>query len=93
MTVHVDDRSPGADEADLVRLLDAQRAAWAAGGGPAFAATFTADADFFSVIGEFIVLRPGSDECRPRPGHGVSRQRLPSRPRAGNSLRTPPPIT
>ncbi|MFI9403785.1 SgcJ/EcaC family oxidoreductase [Nocardia sp. NPDC052316] len=43
-----------ADEAKLLRLLATQSAAWAAGDGAAFAATFTPDADFVSVIGEFI---------------------------------------
>ncbi|MCP2298488.1 conserved hypothetical protein [Nocardia amikacinitolerans] len=43
-----------ADEARLLELLDAQTAAWAAGDGVAFAATFTEDADFVSVIGEFV---------------------------------------
>ncbi|WP_194835103.1 SgcJ/EcaC family oxidoreductase [Nocardia sp. XZ_19_369] len=43
-----------ADEAELSRLLADQAAAWAAGDGAAFAATFTPDADFVSVIGEFI---------------------------------------
>ncbi|NEW40127.1 SgcJ/EcaC family oxidoreductase [Nocardia cyriacigeorgica] len=42
------------DERALRELLTAQCAAWAAGDGSAFAATFTDDADFVSVIGEFI---------------------------------------
>ncbi|WP_067540103.1 SgcJ/EcaC family oxidoreductase [Nocardia crassostreae] len=42
------------DESALRTLLQAQADAWAAGDGPAFAATFTDDADFVSVIGEFI---------------------------------------
>ncbi|NNH71493.1 SgcJ/EcaC family oxidoreductase [Nocardia uniformis] len=41
-------------ETELVTLLRAQADAWAAGDGKAFAATFTPDADFVSVIGEFI---------------------------------------
>ncbi|MFI6866515.1 SgcJ/EcaC family oxidoreductase [Nocardia sp. NPDC050406] len=41
-------------EAELRALLRAQADAWAAGDGAAFAATFTEDADFVSVIGEFI---------------------------------------
>ncbi|MET8776227.1 SgcJ/EcaC family oxidoreductase [Nocardia sp. NPDC004654] len=43
-----------ADEGRLLELLAAQAAAWAAGDGVAFAATFTEDADFVSVIGEFV---------------------------------------
>ncbi|WP_431972568.1 SgcJ/EcaC family oxidoreductase [Nocardia sp. bgisy134] len=43
-----------APETALRELLRAQMAAWAAGSGKAFAATFTDDADFVSVIGEFI---------------------------------------
>ncbi|MFC9995333.1 SgcJ/EcaC family oxidoreductase [Nocardia sp. NPDC127526] len=42
------------DETALRALLRAQADAWAAGDGAAFAATFTDDADFVSVIGEFI---------------------------------------
>ncbi|GAB4585155.1 SgcJ/EcaC family oxidoreductase [Nocardia sp. IFM 10818] len=42
------------DETALLALLRAQADAWAAGDGAAFAATFTEDADFVSVIGEFI---------------------------------------
>ncbi|MBL1076755.1 SgcJ/EcaC family oxidoreductase [Nocardia sp. 2] len=42
------------DPEPLRALLQAQRDAWAAGDGAAFAATFTEDADFISVIGEFI---------------------------------------
>ncbi|UFS97343.1 SgcJ/EcaC family oxidoreductase [Nocardia huaxiensis] len=38
----------------LRALLHAQMVAWAAGDGKAFAATFTEDADFVSVIGEFV---------------------------------------
>lgn len=47
-THHVDDR------AALTRLLDEQAAAWQVGDGAAFAATFTEDACFVSVIGEFV---------------------------------------
>ncbi|TQM25845.1 SgcJ/EcaC family oxidoreductase [Nocardia bhagyanarayanae] len=43
-----------ADRARLLDLLAAQSTAWAAGDGAAFAATFTEDADFVSVIGEFV---------------------------------------
>ncbi|WP_229740136.1 SgcJ/EcaC family oxidoreductase [Nocardia rhizosphaerihabitans] len=43
-----------ADAAAVRQLLATQSAAWAAGDGTAFAATFTEDADFVSVIGEFI---------------------------------------
>lgn len=43
-----------ADETRLLEQLDAQTAAWAVGDGVAFAATFTEDADFVSVIGEFV---------------------------------------
>ncbi|MEV0762627.1 SgcJ/EcaC family oxidoreductase [Nocardia sp. NPDC050435] len=42
------------DETAVLALLRAQMDAWAAGDGAAFAATFTADADFVSVIGEFV---------------------------------------
>ncbi|MFC9896495.1 SgcJ/EcaC family oxidoreductase [Nocardia sp. NPDC127579] len=42
------------DETAVLALLRAQMDAWAAGDGAAFAATFTPDADFVSVIGEFI---------------------------------------
>lgn len=42
------------DEAAIHSLLCAQMDAWAAGDGSAFAATFTPDADFVSVIGEFV---------------------------------------
>ncbi|PFX05096.1 hypothetical protein CJ469_00506 [Nocardia farcinica] len=42
------------DRAALHALLRAQSAAWAAGDGAAFAATFTPDAVFVSVIGEHI---------------------------------------
>lgn len=45
---HADDR------AALTRLLDEQAAAWQAGDGAAFAATFTEDAHFVSVVGELI---------------------------------------
>ncbi|GAB0107767.1 hypothetical protein JMUB6875_67660 [Nocardia sp. JMUB6875] len=38
----------------VLRLLWRQHEAWAAGGGAAFAATFTGDAYFVSVVGEFI---------------------------------------
>ncbi|MEU0544974.1 SgcJ/EcaC family oxidoreductase [Nocardia sp. NPDC005978] len=40
------------DETAVLALLRAQMDAWAAGDGTAFAATFTPDADFVSVIGE-----------------------------------------
>lgn len=46
--------STRADEAALIALERAQADAWAAGDGAAFAATFTEDADFVSVIGEFV---------------------------------------
>lgn len=46
--------STTAAETELVALLRAQADAWAAGDGKAFAATFTRDCDFVSVIGEFI---------------------------------------
>ncbi|MEV0246397.1 SgcJ/EcaC family oxidoreductase [Nocardia sp. NPDC050712] len=42
------------DDAAVRALLRTQRDAWAAGDGAAFAATFTPDADFVSVIGEFV---------------------------------------
>ncbi|MFD3701643.1 SgcJ/EcaC family oxidoreductase [Nocardia sp. NPDC058658] len=42
------------DETAILALLRAQMDAWAAGDGTAFAATFTPDADFVSVIGERI---------------------------------------
>ncbi|MEV6276398.1 SgcJ/EcaC family oxidoreductase [Nocardia sp. NPDC051832] len=42
------------DETAVLELLRTQMDAWAAGDGAAFAATFTPDADFVSVIGEFI---------------------------------------
>ncbi|MBC7304470.1 MAG: SgcJ/EcaC family oxidoreductase [Nocardia sp.] len=42
------------EQTAVLELLSAQVAAWAAGDGAAFAATFTEDADFVSVIGEFI---------------------------------------
>ncbi|MGC4991498.1 SgcJ/EcaC family oxidoreductase [Nocardia salmonicida] len=42
------------NETAVLELLSEQIAAWAAGDGTAFAATFTDDADFISVIGEFI---------------------------------------
>jgi uncharacterized protein (TIGR02246 family) len=42
------------DQSAVLALLRTQMAAWAAGDGAAFAATFTDDADFVSVIGEFI---------------------------------------
>ncbi|WP_405150502.1 SgcJ/EcaC family oxidoreductase [Nocardia salmonicida] len=42
------------NETAVLELLSEQVAAWAAGDGTAFAATFTDDADFISVIGEFI---------------------------------------
>ncbi|GAB2633953.1 SgcJ/EcaC family oxidoreductase [Nocardia goodfellowii] len=42
------------DETSVLALLRAQMDAWAAGDGAAFAATFTPDADFVSVIGEFV---------------------------------------
>ncbi|WP_249645097.1 SgcJ/EcaC family oxidoreductase [Nocardia sputi] len=53
----------------LARLLAARVAAWAPGDGAAFAATFTADAYFVPVIGEFVhraaelveVMREGFD--------------------------------
>ncbi|MBF6080568.1 SgcJ/EcaC family oxidoreductase [Nocardia cyriacigeorgica] len=46
-------------ENELRALLDAQIEAWAAADGAAFAATFTEDAVFVSVIGEYI---PGRAE-------------------------------
>ncbi|MFC9962953.1 SgcJ/EcaC family oxidoreductase [Nocardia ignorata] len=42
------------DETAVLALLHAQMDAWAAGDGTAFAATFTPDADFVSVVGERI---------------------------------------
>ncbi|MFC4372552.1 SgcJ/EcaC family oxidoreductase [Nocardia halotolerans] len=42
------------DETAILTLLRTQMDAWAAGDGTAFAATFTPDADFVSVIGERI---------------------------------------
>ncbi|TDP41000.1 SgcJ/EcaC family oxidoreductase [Nocardia ignorata] len=42
------------DETAVLALLHAQMDAWAAGDGAAFAATFTPDADFVSVVGERI---------------------------------------
>ncbi|MGV9408652.1 SgcJ/EcaC family oxidoreductase [Nocardia sp. NPDC003693] len=42
------------DETAIHSLLRAQMDAWAAGDGAAFADTFTPDADFVSVIGEFV---------------------------------------
>ncbi|WP_336084118.1 SgcJ/EcaC family oxidoreductase [Nocardia sp. SSK8] len=47
------DHTATAQEAVLA-LLRAQMAAWAAGDGAAFAATFTEDCDFVSFLGEFI---------------------------------------
>ncbi|PRX91871.1 SgcJ/EcaC family oxidoreductase [Allonocardiopsis opalescens] len=42
------------DEAALHELVRRQERAWTAGDGPAFAATFTEDADFVAVNGEHI---------------------------------------
>lgn len=47
------DHTATAEQAVLA-LLRRQMDAWAAGDGAAFAATFTRDCDFVSVIGEFI---------------------------------------
>ncbi|WP_306356652.1 MULTISPECIES: SgcJ/EcaC family oxidoreductase [unclassified Nocardia] len=46
-----------AARAAVLDLLHAQMEAWAAGDGTAFAATFTDDAVFISVIGEYICGR------------------------------------
>jgi uncharacterized protein (TIGR02246 family) len=54
MATTINRTTRSADETALVHLLNQQADAWAAGDGAAFATTFTEDADFVSVIGEFI---------------------------------------
>ncbi|WP_280221913.1 SgcJ/EcaC family oxidoreductase [Nocardia neocaledoniensis] len=52
-TENTPDHTATAEQA-VLELLHRQMDAWAAGDGAAFAATFTEDCDFVSVIGEFI---------------------------------------
>ncbi|WP_245649488.1 SgcJ/EcaC family oxidoreductase [Nocardia shimofusensis] len=70
-----------AARAVLLQLVEQQAAAWAAGDGAAFAATFTADADFVSVIGEFIQGRAPLAEVMQEGFDGFMKGTRLSRPR------------
>ncbi|MEV6062722.1 SgcJ/EcaC family oxidoreductase [Nocardia asteroides] len=78
------------DERAVRALFAAQAAAWAAGDGAAFADTFTDDADFVSVFGEFVQGRPELAAAMQTGFDGMMRGTRLSEP-DGTSLRFPTP--
>jgi len=76
------------DERAVRALFAAQAAAWAAGDGSAFADTFTDDADFVSVFGEFVQGRAELATVMQAGFDGMMRGTCLSEP-DGTSLRFP----
>jgi uncharacterized protein (TIGR02246 family) len=81
---------PAGDDNALIELARTQADAWEAGDGTAFAATFTEDADFVSVIGEFIQGRTELGEVMQQGFDGFMKGTRLSKPKV-TTIRFPAP--